>query len=518
MELAFLTNAIRRYYWLIILGGLLGALPGLVAGLGGEELYESRAVLLIAPPSQSALQVSFSGDPDRYVSGQLSVLRSQVLSERVAQELDDLTTAADVAASVRFEQAPLTDIVTIVATADDPEEAKALADAYLDVYFQQLRDQLDATQEPDLQRIEGEITTVRQQLESVDQQMVEVMEPYLDDENIPALEQVAPGLISEKQILLGEYTELLAQRAQLSSGLRISSEIVQRGTLSTDPVDSSKRLLVVVGGFGGVVLGLLAAIVVGRLSPSVQSDDQVEEILQHPVVGRFPFVELLEKDRTAVFSMLTPAANRFVEGLCVRAEAAAEGRATLSVVVTGATADAGTTTVAAALARRLAEGGSTVLLVDADRHHPELTLLDAQDEKLLTIAGSAPGPTPASPLSPDGGFLADNPNLRVMGLARLQQASADESGSDPSRRIDAAQLMSVAAKMADVVVFDGGELMASAHTLQLSWLCDAVVLTMPERLPVRELEVVGNELRALRTVLPVWGPSRPRTLPWRASR
>ena len=226
MELAFLTKAVRRYWWVIALVAVIGAIPGLlVSGRGGGD-YESRAVLLVAPPSQSALQVSFAGDPDRYVAGQLSVLRSEGMAQRAAEILDDGSTAATWPMPVRFEQAPLTDVVSIVAATADPEQSQAIADAYVEAYLAQLNSQLTASQTPELERLEEQIAEVVAQIDDVDARLEAVMAPLLDRNPIPSPEQVAPALVSEKTLLLNEVTELEASRAELRRGLRVATEVV----------------------------------------------------------------------------------------------------------------------------------------------------------------------------------------------------------------------------------------------------------------------------------------------------
>lgn len=508
MELAFLTNAIRRYYWVIILAAVVGAMPGLLVGGGGSDQYESRAVLLVAPPSQSLPQDSSAGDPDRYVSGQLSVLRSQGLSERVAEELDDGSDAGDVAGSVRFEREPLTDVVTIVASTAIPERSQAIADAYLAVYLDQVRAQLDGTQEPDLERLDAEIASVRTELADVDQRMTDALAPYLTRDPIPTLEQVAPGLISEKAILLNQYTELQASRTELSTGLRVSSEIVQVASLPTEPLASSRTALLAVGVAGGVFAGLAAASVVARLSPTVLDNDQAGEILEHPVMGSLPALPAVEQDRSALLDHLPPAAAALVESLCVRVEAASQGRATLTVVVTGTQRGVGATTLAAALARRFAENGSRVLLIDADRRHPELGQRFASLAPRLAPVlekGWTP-PSQGGVPSPDGLSETGVSNLQVTTLAGLSNLSLD--GDEPtasSWRPDIAGLIVAGAAHADVLVFDGGALMDSVSTVQLTRLCDAVVLAMPRRQRIRALETVAGQLRD-RPLLPVWTP------------
>lgn len=510
MELAFLTNAIRRYYWIVLIGAVLGALPGLLVAKGGAARYESRAVLLVAPPSQSLLSVSFAGDPDRYVSGQLSILRSQALAASVADQLSEAgIELAGIDTSVSFDREPKTDVVTIVASAPSPEAAKAIADAHISVYFDQLRAQIEGSQGPEIERLDESITRVRTELADVDDAMLVAIRPFLARDPIPSLEQVAPGLISDKAILLTEYSELQAARARISSGLRVSSEIVQQGTLPTDPVASSRKVLVVVGVFAGGFAGLLTAVVVARLSPTVLGGDQAEEILGHPVVGAFPSVPGLTSNRLSMLGELPPSAALFVESLCVRVEAAAQARRTLSVVVTGTETGAGVTTIAAALARRFVGPGSRVLLVDCDSRDPELSALLMRDP-LHALVPPGEGEGPELSALEEALVATSVPNLQVTSLSRLtdlSMATADEP-VQTSRRPDMAEVVAIASEHADVVVFDGGALLSSVSTVQLSSSCDAVVLAMPRRPRIRSLEIVANELGGHGHILAVSTPAR----------
>ena len=101
------------------------------------------------------------------------------------------------------------------------------------------------------------------------------------------------------------------------------------------------------------------------------------------------------------------------------------------------------------------------------------------------------------------------PNLSVASLASLSSSLVGGSGALP-RRPDVTALMSCGFEHADVVVFDAGSLMASATAVQLTWLCDVVVLAMPTQQRIRGLETVATELQGRKQVLPVWTPARRR--------
>ncbi len=488
MELAFLTSAVRRYFWIVVLGAVLGALPGLYMTFTAEELYESRAVMLIAPPTQMRTTVinSYQGDPDRYVAGEMSVLES--LSDRVAEAVPG---ADEPGSSVTFEQQPLTDVVVIIAKASNPELARDIANAYTEQYFDVLDTQLGDTQKPALEKLETEITEVQTRLDAVDAEIADRLNDYRSTVGsatvLPTVEQLAPALASDKAQLIARSDELEATRSELASGLRVASRTVREANLPTEPLASSGKMMVLVGAVAGGFLGLLAAVVVARLSRSVIDDDQAEEILGHDIVGSMPDWPEVATNRAAVLQPPSPQVEQFLDALGVRVEAVGQGTGTVSAVVCGVRSNAGTTTLATSLALQLASPEVSVLLVDADRHHPEVTELLSGGEGRADIEVVDTNVT----------------NLQFVTLAGLTTLASSLSGD---RRPNAELQLSVASTYADVVIIDGGALMGSASTVQLTRACDAVVVAIPRRQSIRGLETVSHELRSRDHLLPVWVP------------
>lgn len=489
MELAFLTSAIRRYFWIVVLGAVIGALPGLYLAFTSEELYESRAVLLIAPPTQArATSDTYQGDPDRYVAGELSVLES--LSDQVANSIDG-ESAGDIGANVTFEQQPLTDVVVVIAKAPTPELAQEIAQGYVDEYFVVLRDQLDGTEDPAIEEITQELTLITEDLADVDRRAAAALSRWIEGpttEAVPTIEQVAPALASEKAGLVARYNDLQTTRSELEAGLRVSSRTIREANLPTEPVASSSRMLVLLGAVAGAFIGLLAAVITARLSRSVLDDEQAEEILGHDLVGAMPDWPAVGASRTAVLDPPGAEVEQFLDSLGVRVEAVGQGAGTVTAVVCGVRSNAGSTTLAASLALQLASPEVTVLLVDADRHHPEVTSL---------LGGGADGRADVEVVD------TTVKNLQFVTLAGLTTLASALSGD---RRPNAELQLSVASTYADVVIVDGGALMGSASTVQLTRACDVTLLAIPLRQSIRGLETVSNELRSRDHLLPVWVP------------
>lgn len=487
MEFAFITSAVRRYWWLVVLGAVGGLLAAMVVGPTDSVGYSSRAVLLLQAPSD-ARQAYNTSDPDRYVKGQLNVLNSEVLAQRVAERVSSEMTPEVVSSLVTFTHEPLTDVVHVVVTSGDPELSQAIGNAYLDIYFESLRAQVEDTQRPEIESLDDEIAALRTQLTAIDDQIEDALRPFRDREQVPTVEQVAPGLASQKGVLLAQYNNLLETKNELNTNarLRVSSEIVQRATLPTLATTTSSRLFRIAAIVAGALGGAFGAIVMARLSTRVLGDGEVRELIGHPIVGRLPYQTNLRASSGQLIDRYLPdPAGGFVQKLCVRAEATGRDGDVLTVLVVGAQRGAGTTTLATVMARRYAEAGRSVLLVDADLVHRGRPIGHGRPADAGVVVASGPAAQ------------------AVASYGRIEMASIRSfTGSRRERTPFELVKDDALGRDVDVVIFDGGPLLESSVAVVLARNCDAVVVAVPDQQDTAGLDAVGQELDGFE-VLPV---------------
>jgi capsular polysaccharide biosynthesis protein len=489
MELSFVTSALRRYWWVVVGMAILGMIPGLLTGgSDGPPEYESRAVMLVSAPSSSGAGGS---DADRYLAGQLSVLRSEKLADDAAELLDDGSTGGDVGPNVSIQREPQTDVVTIVASHPSPERAQDMAQAYVEAYRATVLQRVANAQEARLVQLNEQSATKQEEIDEISRTI---------DEAVAAAgpgataEQVARLAVNRLDTAQEEISDLISARTALETEqTQTGVELVQDASLPTEPVSTPPNTLLVIGFIGGALLGVVGAVVLARLSPNVIGDLQVEEILGQAVVGTVPAIN---RSGTDLVAAVPPRATEVVEALCVRAEAMGRDVTTPTVVVVGTERGIGTTLVSAMVARRFADTGARALLVDADPRPPDLAQV---------IAGGG-GPVGHDPLAGPIGHETRVPGLNVIGLGEIEVPLRTASV-----RPSISERLHAAAASSDVVVFDGGPLMDAASTLHLSRAADAVILVMSTRQKVQRLDLVASELRG-RPVLPVWSQAGSRRL------
>jgi Mrp family chromosome partitioning ATPase len=435
VELKVFVSALRRglvpILLLTVLGGLWG---GVVRGLLPER-YEATASLLLDPLAVTVPgEDPFSGDPERYVSGQLRILESAALVERAAQAVPgvDVETLQD---SLELTHVVGSDIVDITATADRAEVARDVANALATTYVEDRRAASQAA--------------VTAQLDAVNAQIAEL------EGSLPA---AGPQDSAARQVLATRLEQLLGERAALASPAVVKdvTALVDPARLPTAPERVSLPVAVAGGALVGAFLALAAVSILEARSPHVVTRSHAEVVLGRPVLVTFSKTRGKRRRRLA---RLLPEAQTLAASI---AGAPAEGKRRV-VAVCSSTRSAGNSTVAAAVAAAFAQQGSHVALLPLDdgRAHALLPAVGEAEAVDADLRGSAGGWTLHE---------ADRPGVTVV-------QRPVEWGQPQFEEVLA--LTRALPEEHDVVVLDVPPVLESPLGAQLSRWVDDVVLVVP---------------------------------------
>jgi Mrp family chromosome partitioning ATPase len=445
---------------------------------------------------------------DRFVAGQVEILRSVSLAQIVATSVGSPADADVISQALAVTSSLGSDAVTIEVSAPTPERAQQLAAGYVTSYLDKLEADERNYSDTATTQLDSQIASITGQLAALDTQIVAIMAPYLPSTaaatgrfDIPSVDQIAPGLATQRAQLVSQTNELTTRRTELQiqqlNG--ITSSVIQPATLPSAAFAKSTLLFGVAGLFAGAFFGILAAVVIARLSPRVLDAEHAEEVLGTPVLDGLPRIQLQAMgDATPMLFAPRPMAG-FVDRLCVQAEGWPRNRNALTVAVVGTQRDSGATTIAGAMAERFAAYGTSVLLMDANPRHPDLT-------ERFHVEGPGLSSLWNHPRRGAVGVPAHVDNLSFVGLANLQDAAA-------LRRNDVRDLLDLASHDADVVIIDAGALREVASALRLALAADVVVLTVPVgREHADNLRWISSKLRDHADhLLPVSVPLRRRS-------
>lgn len=219
------------------------------------------------------------------------------------------------------------------------------------------------------------------------------------------------------------------------------------------------------GLFGGLVLGLAAAVGRSALDSTVRTDDDIEAAAGVPVLGVIP----RQKKSSAESLLVGPAypataeAFREIRTVILASKTTTPHR---TIVIAAPAAGTGSTTVATGLSVVLAETGRSVALVDAD----------FRGGKIPTLFGMGPGRGLSELLSgkaslDDVVVPTDLDNLSIIGTG-----AAKESSSALFGRVTMTEMVKQLHEYFEFVVIDAPPVMCSADAAVLAGVADGVLL------------------------------------------
>jgi Mrp family chromosome partitioning ATPase len=267
-----------------------------------------------------------------------------------------------------------------------------------------------------------------------------------------------------------------------------------------------------IGAVCGAVVGAVLVTAVATRWPGPMGPRRIQHALAVPVTGTMKRIRTVQRAPFAAIETLPGEAVRFIDDLCVAAEQVVPTKRSLTVAVAGTRVSAGVTTLALAMAGRLARNGATVLLVDADVRHPDVTAAFGADdggiptllgrhEERSVASGEAPGSHRRRVIGPRHRQTTSKTGVRHINVLGI----GDRRESRALRRSTVDALIDATSAEADVVVFDAGSLLDSSVAARLCRVVDVVVLAVPRnRQSARDLRIVASHLKRRQgTLLPV---------------
>lgn len=140
------------------------------------------------------------------------------------------------------------------------------------------------------------------------------------------------------------------------------------------PSFPNRTLIIILGALGGIAMGLGAAFVLERLDSGFHGAEQVEAMLQVPVLAQIPSLAGRTKLKPEEYVLKKPMSS-FAEALRSLRTALHYARADRPpkvIVVTSTIPREGKSTLCLCFARAAARAGSRVLLIDADLRRPRI--------------------------------------------------------------------------------------------------------------------------------------------------
>jgi polysaccharide biosynthesis transport protein len=289
-----------------------------------------------------------------------------------------------------------------------------------------------------------------------------------------AIGNILPGLISQLDALPpadrsgSALSPQIGQLEQLRNAADPTITLAASAGLPSGPVTPKTKLSLLAGLLGGLILGVGAAFARQALDPHLKREEQLRDLFDLPILGRIP----RERKRRRPASPLLPTelSPRSEEGYRTLRTmlTSRKSASTPAYLITGSSPGEGKTTSAISLADALAQGGSRVILIEADLRRPRIAetlgLTPAYGTEDVMISGVE---------------LEDALVTRRFGSMPVRVLAVRNPGIDVANRLSfgvAQHLVRKAKAIADYVVIDSPPLIAVGDALPLALVADEILI------------------------------------------
>jgi succinoglycan biosynthesis transport protein ExoP len=435
-----------RHHWVLVLA-LVGLAVATAAtySFTASPRYEAKADILVTPISSGdetfiGINLLREGVQSRSVLTAARLVETLNVAERVKESLDLPDSARSLLASIEVEPQQQSNILTVVATADDPEKAAALANGFAESL-------LDARSEVFQEELEAVVQRLQLRLEA-----------------IPQAERTSPEAVAISQRL----GDLSAVRGGKDPTLQIANPAAE----PESPVWPRPALSIAIALLASLLVASGAALTLEVVNPRVRAEETLLMEQRLPILTRVPRMSTKAiRDVLAGKALPGDVREAYRTLRANLSSASAGGSFPHTILVTSSVPGEGKTMTSVNLARTLAQGNLRVILVDGDLRRPMVSSFFGVPSHRGTFAGlllghtevkdalvPAPGYGDGMQLvlaSPEHGLLID-----LLQTERVERVLAELRGE------------------ADVIVIDSPPLTEVADALILADAVDAVVVAV----------------------------------------
>lgn len=467
---------LARNWWLVAVALATGLAVGALIAQSQPQVYESTAVVLVAPVDSGPVSLDTEAQ----------IARSQAVAQLAGTLLRSDLPAGDLANRVHVTAPANSSVLRIAYRSASPDTAQAGAHAFATAYLRYRGDQAQADLSTRTAAVRANLQAQQTQLAKANARAA-VISPS-------SAERAA--LDSQRSALAAQITELGARLNDLTATRINPGSVIADATRTGHPVSPRTPPYLAVGALLGLLAGLLAALGRERFDTRVRRPGQVPRLSGLPVLAYLarslrPSLDDLVREYTPGGQLFNRLRNEVIANL--------DGDERV-VLVTGASAGPASDVVAANLATALARAGCDVVLVCA--HLPQTPRETAAGSRLFGVA-TVPGLSDL--LAGRVGLAAvlqrtpRQPWLRVITTGGTATAAGLASHAPMLR-----ETLRTLRRQAEFVIVAGPSTATSADAQTLASLADAAIVTV-ELGDTRRREVADAADQLRRVGTPVLG-------------
>ena len=382
MELRRSLEVFVRHKWQILLAMVVVAGTAVALSALQEPMYQATTRVLLRPndPAEQ-LYVDVASaraltDPDRYVSGQVNIIRSQEVLLEAGKAFAGRPPAS-LTHGLSVGQQGNSDVVKISATDSSPRRAAAVANAVARAYIESRRLRAVAGLQRAVDEVQVRLGELQTRVDDLDAQLAAL---GAGTPRLPQGAETPPtpeSLTAAREAASNQYQSLYTRQQELLVNLSLKrgeAELISEARTPAAPISPKPVRNGVLGVTAGLMLGLGWALLREQLDDRVRSRAEVEHYNRLPVLAELPFDEEAGKKEKTLATVDHPGGLLAEAVRSLRSSLLFQGveEPVKRLVVTSPGSGEGKSLVAANLAAAYAQAGFSTVLVSADLRRPSL--------------------------------------------------------------------------------------------------------------------------------------------------
>lgn len=413
VEVHELLRRLRRHWWVLLLGALLGAGAGAAALQLQGPTYTSTASVLVE--TTGATDKEGGADVKVNLDTEVQLIRSQAVAGAAGELLRSSASPDELVENLEVFVPPNAGVMEVSYSAVTAVEAQQGAHAFAQAYLETRSATARGVVAGQVEALDEEIAQLQESLQTVTGQIAA----------LPADSPDRAFAEAQRSVLVNQITQVQARISPLRAASTNGGSIINDSVLPTEPAGPAAPLYLGSGLLGGLLLALGVAALMDLGGARVSRAGDVEA-LGLPVMVDVPRAH--SAGRLVVPT--SPAGQAYMELRNLVTSSLGGDRHV--VAITGASTGAGAAVTAANLALALARAHHSVVVVTADASSDVVSLLGAQDGPGLAelLRGESTLAQVLGPATPGA--------VRVCGPGRGLLEELDRLQSDAMYRVVAA--------------------------------------------------------------------------------
>lgn len=473
-----LIGLMRRWWWLFVVGLVVGGAVGYGVSSRTDPIYSSSALMQVNLPLPAD-----SLDPDAIEASESrartyrQLIWTQGVLGPVIEELDLPYTVDELRNNVSAWTVEGTQFIEVNVLDGDPERAAAIANGIANSMAAHVEAETLALAEPMLTEIDEQIQSTNAQMEEIEAQIaaLEGQEGAGDLQTraeLSRLQLTLDGLQQTEADLLAERQEVELAASRSITPITLASPAEP----ATSPDEPQPRLATMFGAGFGLLIAAVAIVILGYMDRTVKPTTDFPTLVGGPLLGKVMSGKATKDDPYPLFVLKHPHEPESESVRAVRANISFRflQRGKRLLAVSTAAPDEGKSVLVANLALAAAQAGLRTVLIDANLQAPsQHRMFDISNHRGLTTWLWQPPTQPVTVQSwQDLAVQTIIQRLRVMPSGPMVDTPADLLLSSSRFR----SLLQSIDGDADLVIIDTAPVLSSNAALLTAAEVDGVVL------------------------------------------